>query len=115
MIQKEAVRSLSIAVDFDGTLCYSRWPDLGEPNRKLIDCLITWKRRGNKLILWTCREGDILKQAVDWCRSYGLEFDAVNDNLPENIALFGNNSRKVGCDFYIDDKSCDLNEFILNS
>ena len=22
-----------IAVDFDGTLCYSNWPDLGEPNR----------------------------------------------------------------------------------
>ena len=21
-----------IAVDFDGTLCYSNWPELGEPN-----------------------------------------------------------------------------------
>ena len=25
-----------IAVDFDGTLCYSNWPELGEPNYALI-------------------------------------------------------------------------------
>ena len=29
-----------IAVDFDGTLCYSNWPELGEPNRPLIEYLI---------------------------------------------------------------------------
>ena len=40
-----------IAVDFDGTLCYSNWPDLGEPNQPLIDYLKQWKARGNKLIL----------------------------------------------------------------
>ena len=33
-----------IAVDFDGTLCYSNWPGLGEPNRPLIDYLINQKR-----------------------------------------------------------------------
>ena len=26
-----------IAVDFDGTLCYSNWPELGEPNMPLIE------------------------------------------------------------------------------
>ena len=94
----------TIAVDFDGTLCYSRWPNLGEPNMGLIHYLLEWKQRGNKLILWTCREGEILDQAVFWCKNYGLEFDAINDNLPENIELFGSNSRKVSCDYYIDDK-----------
>ena len=44
-----------IAVDFDGTLCYSNWPELGEPNRPLIEYLINQKRSGNKLILWTWR------------------------------------------------------------
>ena len=44
-----------IAVDFDGTLCYSNWPELGEPNRPLIEYLINQKRSGNKLILWPCR------------------------------------------------------------
>ena len=26
----------TIAVDFDGTLCYSNWPELGQPNHSLI-------------------------------------------------------------------------------
>ena len=28
-----------IAVDFDGTLCFSKWPELGEPNQPLIEYL----------------------------------------------------------------------------
>ncbi len=27
----------TIAVDFDGTLCFSSWLELGEPNTKLIE------------------------------------------------------------------------------
>jgi hypothetical protein len=34
-----------------------------------------------------------------------VTFDAVNDNLPEIVELYGNNSRKITCDLYIDDKS----------
>ncbi len=34
--------------------------------------------------LWTCRAGEALSKAVEWCREHDLEFDAVNDNLPEN-------------------------------
>ena len=26
-----------IAVDFDGTLCEDRWPEIGEPNQEVID------------------------------------------------------------------------------
>lgn len=33
-----------IAVDFDGTLCFSNWPELGEPNRPLIEYLINQKK-----------------------------------------------------------------------
>jgi len=95
----------TIAVDFDGTLCYSSWPELGEPNTKLIEYLKDWKSQGNKLILWTCRAGEALEKAVEWCKEQELEFDAVNDNLPETIALYGSNSRKVSCDYYIDDKN----------
>ena len=94
-----------IAVDFDGTLCYSNWPELGEPNRPLIEYLIDQKKSGNKLILWTCRAGEALEKAVSWCREHQLEFDAINDNLPEIIEMYGNNSRKITCDYYIDDKA----------
>ena len=94
-----------IAVDFDGCLCTANWPDIGQPNRQLIRTLKTAKSRGNKLILWTCREGKSLQDAVKWCERQGLHFDAVNDNIPESNALYGVNSRKVGADIYIDDKA----------
>ncbi len=94
-----------IAVDFDGTLCYSNWPDVGEPNKELIEYLRIWKKKGHKLILWTCRAGDALERAILWCKDHGLLFDAVNDNLPEIVELYGNNSRKITCDWYIDDRA----------
>ena len=94
-----------IAVDFDGTLCYSEWPMLGEPNLSLIRHLQLWRSGGHKLILWTCRCGEPLRAALEWCRMQGLEFDAVNDNLPEIIAHYGSNSRKITCDWYIDDRA----------
>jgi hypothetical protein len=49
------------------------------------------------------REGELLDEAVEWCRSHGLTFDAVNDNLPEVKARYGNNPRKVHADYYLDD------------
>lgn len=92
------------AVDFDGTLSYGQWPEAGPANEELIQFLKNQKRMGHKVILWTCREDEPLKTAVEWCKSQGLTFDAVNDNIPEIIELYGNNSRKVSCDYYIDDR-----------
>lgn len=92
-----------ISVDFDGTLCHNAWPDIGEPNRRLIDYLKKMRQKGYKIILFTMREGNKLDEAVHWCKTYGLEFDAVNDNLPELQADFGNNPRKVYADYVFDD------------
>lgn len=95
------------AVDFDGTLCDSVFPGLGPPNKKLIKHLIKRRKEGNKIILWTCRGGERLDEAVEWCREQGLEFDAINDNIPENYDIhpFNPNPRKVFADVYIDDKA----------
>lgn len=93
------------AIDFDGTLCKSIWPGIGEPNNTLIEWVKVKKREGNKIILWTCREGKLLDEALAWCDDKGLKFDAINDNIPELIELFGNNPRKVSADYFIDDKN----------
>ena len=93
------------AVDFDGTLSFGQWPGVGEPNVELIRFLNERKKKGDKLILWTCREADSLDVALDWCKVQGLEFDAVNDNLPEIVERYQWNSRKISCDFYIDDRA----------
>lgn len=93
-----------LAIDFDGTLCFSEWPNLGPPNTELIKLLNKKQELGDKLILWTCRTGDALIEAIQWCELQGLKFDAVNSNIPEVIRLYGRDSRKVTADLYIDDK-----------
>lgn len=97
--------SYIIAVDFDGTLCENQYPEIGKPNSVLIDDLKMRKDNGAKLILWTCRVGDRLEQAIDWCRDHGLVFDAVNQNLPEIVESFGGDPRKVFAHEYIDDRN----------
>lgn len=94
------------AVDFDGTINLSEtYPQLGDPNLELIGFLKSRQQSGDKVILWTCREGDLLKSAVKYCKNYGLEFDAVNDNIRENTEQWNNNCRKVFADYYIDDRN----------
>lgn len=34
-----------IAVDFDGTLCENKWPEIGEPNTELIGYLIMMQKQ----------------------------------------------------------------------
>lgn len=94
-----------IAVDFDKTLCDSIYPGVGEPIKEVVKAIKLFKGRGDKIILWTCREGEDLDVALEWCEEQGLSFDAVNDNLPELKELFGNNPRKIAADIYIDDKA----------
>ena len=93
-----------IAVDFDGTLCENKWPEIGIPNEELIEYLKKRQANGEKLILWTSRNEEQTKDALEWCKDLGLVFDAVNDNLPEIIEFYGHNSRKISCDYYIDDR-----------
>ena len=105
-------RSITYAVDFDGTLCENAYPEIGAPNFSLIEHLKAYRRSGAKVILWTCREGEMLTRAVEFCRRYGLEFDAVNDNTDELKRACGTNPRKIGADYYIDDKAIPPDIFV---
>ncbi len=89
-----------IAVDFDGTLQIG-----GKPNLSLIEMLKANQRQGNAVILNTCRHGKSLTDAVQFCARYGLRFHAVNENLPQAVAMLGFNPRKIYADIYIDDKA----------
>ena len=97
-----------IAVDFDGTIVEHRYPAIGKEKEGAIDTLKRLAKEGNKLILWTVREGALLDEAVAFCRSRGLEFYAVNSNLPQNELFLSSAksvSGKVSADVYIDDRN----------
>jgi hypothetical protein len=100
---------LTFGIDFDGTLCEHKFPEIGEPKQEIIDFVISLRRQGHKIILWTCRCGERLEEAVKWCNERGILFDTVNANLPEFIEAYGSDSRKICCDYYLDDKNLNLN------
>ncbi len=94
-----------IAVDFDGTLCESEFPKIGAPKADVIRELKERQKHGDSVILWTCREGTLLRAAVRWCTNHGLRFDAINENLPERIKKYGGDPRKIYADEYWDDRA----------
>lgn len=94
-----------IAVDFDGCLCHNAFPEIGAPHWDVIAKARQEQKDGAGLILWTCREGRLLQEAIEACSIWGLEFDAVNDSLPEWIKEYGNSPRKVGATEYWDDRA----------
>lgn len=94
-----------VAVDFDGTLCYSKWPAIGAPVPTAIDTMRRWRADGHRIIIWTCRAGPELEACREWLDAHGVPYDALNENLPERIALYGNDTRKASADLYVDDKA----------
>lgn len=95
----------AIAVDFDGCLCCNAYPEIGHPNWDVIVAAKREQDAGAGLILWTCREGEMLKAAIEAAGRWGLTFDAVNDNLPDWVADWGSNPRKIGATEYWDDRA----------
>ncbi|MCQ2350404.1 MAG: hypothetical protein MJ003_00315 [Paludibacteraceae bacterium] len=96
---------MTIAVDFDGTIVTHEYPLIGKPIPFAIDTLKKLQKELHvQLILWTYRTGKELDEAVEYCRSKGLEFYAVNSNHPEEEQGDGY-SRKINADIYIDDRN----------
>jgi len=101
-----------VAVDFDGVLCKDAFPEIGEPNYRVISFVRELIDDGHEVVLWTCRVDRRLVEAVKWCHDRGLYFCAVNDNAPSNKAKYEkeypNGTRKVFADVYLDDKSAEF-------
>lgn len=105
-----------IAIDFDGVLVENQYPDIGMENPMIVEAAKEYRRLGCKLILWTCRKGKYLQDALNWCKDHGIEFDAVNENLPEILEAFDEDSRKIFANEYWDDRNvlvqCSKNSYI---
>lgn len=106
-VSKEQMGTLPyiIAVDFDGTLVEDMFPEIGRPIERTWDLMREAQANGAKIILWTSRDNQRLKEAVEFCTERGFHFDAINSNLDECQILFNNDTRKVYANEYWDDKA----------
>lgn len=98
---------MTIAVDFDGTIVTHEYPKIGKPIPFAIATLKKLQEERHQLILWTAREGQLLEDAVAYCKERGLEFYAVNSNYPEeaNMKETVHRPRKLTVDLFIDDRN----------
>lgn len=95
-----------IAIDFDGTICRNKDTEIGDPMPLAIESIKELRERGHDLILWTCRQGEQLEEAVRWCEEHGIPFDLVNEHEPNNLRAFGGVAgNKVFANIYIDDRN----------
>lgn len=94
----------TIAIDFDGTIVEHAYPAIGKEMLFAFSTLKALQNKGHKLILWTFRDGDLLEEAVDFCRQNGIEFYAVNKSFAEEQYTLSI-SRKINADIFIDDRN----------
>ena len=103
---------MTFAIDFDGTLVSNAYPNIGVPKLDMIEKAKKLQAEGHTLILWTCRTGELLKNAVDFLKTYGLTFNYVNDHNVAYVEAFGEGGKKVGADYYVDDKCLSPQDFL---
>lgn len=96
---------MTIAVDFDGTIVEDRYPKIGTERPFATDTLRMLIQERHRLILWTVREGELLDEAVQWCKDRGVEFFAVNRDFPEESEKNRHFSRKIKAEVWIDDRN----------
>ena len=85
-----------IAVDFDGTIVEHRYPEIGKEIPFATATLRQLIADGHELILWTVREGELLRDAVEYCRKRGVTFFAVNRDFEEEDGTNSDFSRNIG-------------------
>lgn len=99
-----------IAVDFDGTLVENKFPIIGDIKSKTIQALqkrITGIHAICEceivIILWTCRAGEYLEDAKEWCKN-NLPKELMPKYYNENPERY-HESPKVVADEYWDDRN----------
>ena len=95
---------LTIAIDFDGTIVEDDYPNIGKPRIFAFETLKKLQEDGHRLILWTYRSGLRLEETVEFCKSQGITFYAVNKSFPEEQFDY-TKSRKIHADLFIDDRN----------
>lgn len=102
----------TIAVDFDNTLCDSKYPECGPIHTGAKEAMFMFKSMGFRIIIWSCRTSnwncDIFKvdqklptlkrptviRMAAWLHARNIPYDEIDDG----------SRGKPWADYYIDDK-----------
>lgn len=93
------MKSLYIAIDFDGTCVTHDYPNIGK-DIGAVPVLKELSNRGHKLILNTMRSGKKLSEAVQWFEDNDIPLYGANLNISQRNWT---DSPKVYAHLYIDD------------
>lgn len=96
-------RKLIFAVDFDGVIVANDYPRIGDAMPGAKATMNALRVAGHGIIIWTCRTGDGLVEAVTWLDSHRIQYDAINRDVPINDIFVP--GTKVYANVYLDDKS----------
>ena len=88
-----------IAIDFDGSCVKHKYPEIGE-DIGATPVLRDLVNAGHKLILYTMRSGQELRDAVEWFKYHGIPLYGVNSNPEQHTWT---SSPKCYANLYIDD------------
>lgn len=94
-----------IAIDFDGTICRGSYPAIEGQQPYAREIINRLHADGHYLIIWTCRTRDHLTEAINWLLEQDIRFHRVNAGNPDNIAMYGDEGKKIFAHVYIDDKN----------
>jgi hydroxymethylpyrimidine pyrophosphatase-like HAD family hydrolase len=96
-----------ISIDFDGTIVFDRYPEVGPMKPLVKEVIEGWKADGHIVLINSCRTGRYEAAAVDFLLENQIPFDYMNCNHPGQIVQYKMDCRKLSADLYIDDKNLD--------
>lgn len=98
-----------VAIDFDGTIADNEYPEIGELKDGVKEFMELIKNKGWRITIWTCRQET--HKVEKFLNKHNLPYDGINENIltQEELDEYGFvDTRKIGADFYIDDKSIEF-------
>ena len=102
MVMVKMSRPKVIAVDFDGTLVENDFPDIGSKNDNVVNYVREESNNGSIIILWTTRQNEKLKEAIDFLDENNIPYNYVNENAR---CINFDTSDKIFADIYLDDRA----------
>jgi hypothetical protein len=101
----ERLKYKKIAVDFDNTIAYDAYPEIGEFKPHAVRVLKKILEHGGELGIWTCRTGEQAEKVKAKLLGADIQYHAFNENFASSLEYFPDDSRKIFADVYIDDRA----------